>query len=105
MVEEFIDITPSSIGEAKKRNYVFQEQEWDTITLNPSGLTKEGIDKKIELWKRSSNKHVVAKYEAMHTYCKAIQKSCKTKTGKIIYAINPETKKPTWVEEDKPKEE
>ena len=57
MVEtDYVDITPQSIDpmgpmNEKKQMFIFQETEWRQIRENPGRLTKEGIEKKIYLWK------------------------------------------------------
>jgi len=91
MAEELIDITPGTInpGISKgKRLFIFQETEWAQIRDNPAGLTREGVEKKIELWKNSNNKQTVAKYQTMLAQCKALTSSGKTKDGKIILSRN-----------------
>lgn len=57
------------------RVYVFQQTEWRQINDNPDKLTKAGIDKKIELWRLSSNRHTVAKYQTMLKSCKNVAES------------------------------
>lgn len=97
--KDFIDITPKGVtdgvGRAGLKNTFFQETEWKQILDNAENLTLEGIDEKIKLWKASSNRHVVLKYETMKARCKNIQKSGKTKDGKIILAVGSDGT-PTW---------
>jgi len=56
---DYVDITPSAISNeaaphmAGRKGVVFQETEWTQIRDNPGRLTKEGVEKKIELWKKS----------------------------------------------------
>ena len=110
MVEkDYIDITPKGVdkdakGQAGKESTVFQETEWEQINNNPKGLTKEGVEKSIELWKRSVNKHVVIKYKSMLHSCKNLQASGKNKEGATIFARDKKGN-PTWVDQvpDTPK--
>ena len=57
------------------RRFVFQETEIRQIERNPGNLTKEGVQKKIELWLHSSNRHAVAKYKAMLQRCQCLAES------------------------------
>jgi len=105
MVEkkDYVDITPKGVdsdskGQKGKPFTVFQESEKEHIMENPDGLTKEGIDKKIELWKGSVNRHVELKYRAMLSNCKKIQPSGKDTEGNIILSRD-KSGNPTWVEE------
>jgi hypothetical protein len=100
MVEETIDITPTQIGGKANKGVIFQDSEWEQINKNPKGLTKEGIDKEIELWSNSSNKQVVMKYQTMKRSCKNITASGTTPDGEIILARNKDGT-PTWVEKAK----
>lgn len=90
MVEtDFVDLTPRAIDTSstpKQTKVVFQETEWQQINDNPSGLTKEGVEKKIELWKQSNNRHVVTKYQTMLARCVKLTESGKTKDGLVIYS-------------------
>ena len=91
MEEKFaqVDITPKQMGGTGKnglKTTVFQEVELNHIKNNPSGLTKEGIQKKIALWKKSSNSHVLLKYKAMLNHCTNVAKSGKTSEGHVILA-------------------
>jgi len=106
MVEtDYVDITPASIDPLgpgnKKPMYVFQETEWRQIRENPGQLTREGLQKKIELWTNSNNKHVAAKYRTMLAQCEKVAVSGKTTDGRVIYSRS-KTGTPNWVEEDKP---
>ena len=96
--KDFINISPEVGGVKGLRNTVFQETEWDQIRDNPKGLTKEGILKSIENWKKSSNKHVVLKYQAMLVQCKNIASSGLDEDGKIIFTRGKDGK-PYWVDE------
>jgi len=84
MGDDFIDITPPAISPSKPKRYIFQETEWAQIRENYSGLTKEGVEEKVKLWKGSSNRHVLAKYQTMLAQCKKLVSSGKTKDGKIV---------------------
>ena len=87
MVDDFVDITPPMIGQkTSSKGVVFQENEWAQINDNPRGLTKEGIEKSIELWNNSNNGHVVLKFKTMLARCKMIEPSGKTDKGLVIYA-------------------
>jgi len=101
MVEktDYIDISPERGGAAGKKMAVFQEDEWKHIMENTGGLTKEGCKEKIKLWKLSSNKHVVLKYETMLARCKEFKPSGKTPDGKIILSRLKDGT-PKWVKED-----
>jgi hypothetical protein len=81
-----VDISPEVGGSAGRKTTVFQETEWRQILENPSRLTKEGVEKKIELWKQSSNGHTLLKYKTMLKSCKNFAPSGITKEGKVIYA-------------------
>lgn len=98
MAEDFVDITPPMLGKKNGgQGVVFQDTEWYQINENPRGLTREGIEKSIELWKKSSNGHVVIKFKTMLANCKKIAESGKTKAGLIIYARS-EDGAASWVE-------
>ena len=88
MVQDYVDITPSAINTEgmTKRRTVFQETEWAQINKNPAGLTREGVLKRIELWKQSNNRHVETKYKTMLMQCKQIRDSGQTNDGKTIFA-------------------
>jgi len=104
MVEktDFIDITPEQVGgpgAGGRKQAVFQEDEWNHILFNPGGLTKEGVLAKLVLWKKSSNRQVVLKYETMLARCKEFKASGKTPDGKIVLSrLDDGT--PKWVEDD-----
>lgn len=105
MAEDEIDITPSTIdpsgtGHAGLKKTVFQEREWFHILNNPGRLTKEGIQKKIELWKESNNKHVVLTYQTMLQQCPKdrVKPSGVDEEGRVIYAYDSKGK-PRWVGE------
>ena len=100
--KDYIDITPVDAGGTGikgLRNTVFQEEEKKHILENPRGLTKEGIEESIVLWKSSNNKHTVLKFEMMLARCKKIAESGKTPDGKIILARDEEGV-PTWTKVD-----
>lgn len=59
----------------KQRSYAFQDTEKMQILNNPGKLTREGVEKKIYLWKRSGNKHTEAKYKAMLQRCQNLTES------------------------------
>lgn len=109
MVEkDFIDITPRGIDGGKgymNANVVFQEHELKMIQENPSNLTKEGIAKKIELWKHSQNRQVQALYKTMAVKCKIVSESGvvveKTKDGEVKKQILSRKKdgSPNWLDE------
>ena len=82
-LEESIDISPEKGGSKGRKTTIFQETELKQIMENPSDLTKEGILKKMELWKSSNNKHVLMKYETMLKRCNAIKSSGKTNKGEV----------------------
>jgi len=95
--KDFIDISPEEGGSKGKKSTVFQETEWRVILDNPNRLTKEGAEKKLELWKRSNNKHVQIFYETMLARCKNFAPSGKTTDGGVI--LNREANgDPKWVE-------
>lgn len=82
MVEnEYTDITPAGMEKAPgkgakgAKHIVFQETEKDIITNNPGRLTKEGIEKKIENYRRSNNSVALTMYKAMLNNCKSIRPS------------------------------
>ena len=93
-----VDISPEAGGSAGRKTTVFQETEWKQILENPNGLTREGVEKKIELWKLSSNAHVLLKYKTMLTNCKTLSPSGTTKEGYIIYARD-RNGDPSWISE------
>lgn len=86
------------IDVSQKKTVVFQETELKEIADNMRGLTKEGIEEEIALWK-GSNHVVTAKFQTMLKQCKNIQPSGKTKEGKIILARDKDGNA-TWVKED-----
>jgi len=92
--QDYVDLTPAQIDPAPQSRggsqTVFQETEWDQIHKNHGNLTKEGIAKKVELWKNSSNKHTYIKYQTMAAQCKNIAPSGNTPEGLIIYARDKE---------------
>jgi len=106
MAEEFdIDITPQGVDPLRKgtgargiKGTILQQTETEQVNENPAGLTKEGIEKKIELWAKSSNAHTRLKYEVMLKRCKNIQPSGKTESGLVILARSPKTGEVTWVD-------
>ena len=87
--QDYVDLTPAQIDPSPQTRgqsqTVFQETEWDQIHKNHGNLTKEGIAKKIELWKNSNNKHTYIKYQTMAVQCKNIAPSGNTTEGLIIY--------------------
>lgn len=97
---DFIDITPKGVdngkGKAGLQQTTFQETEMQQIVENPSNLTKEGIEEKINIWSRSSNSHVKIKYKTMLNKCRSISPSGKTKEGLIILSRD-RAGEPTWV--------
>jgi hypothetical protein len=100
---DYVDITPRGVdrkgkGASGLQKTVFQDTELQQIRDNPSGLTKEGILKKIELWGASSNAHVKIKYNTMLNRCTNIKESGKTKDGAVILARDLHGN-PTWVDE------
>ena len=102
---DYVDITPSAISNeaaphmAGRKGVVFQENEWALINNNPGRLTKEGVQKKVELWKLSANKHVRILYQTMLAQCKKLETSGKTKAGAVIYSRNKDGSA-RWVEEE-----
>ena len=96
MVEkDYIDITPRGVdgeGQGAKglKTTTFQETEWNQILENPDRLTKEGVEKKIEVWKNSGNRHVQIKYATMINRCKNLAPSGKTTNGATIYSRDAE---------------
>jgi len=92
MIEkDYVDITPKGVdkegkGQAGRTTTVFQESEWRSINENPGRLTAEGIDKKIELWTNSSNKHVELLYRTMKQQCKKVAPSGTTEDGRTIFS-------------------
>ncbi len=77
MAEGFIDLM---------RETKLPLEEVDYIRNNPEGLTKEGIDYSVKLWKSSNNRYVLAKYNKMITECKNISTSGKTVDGRVVLA-------------------
>lgn len=79
--QDYVDITPQNMeqkpgpGAKGAKHVVFQETELDIIQNNPGRLTKEGIEQKIEQYKRSSNSVALAMYKAMLKNCKNMKKS------------------------------
>ena len=103
MVENEIDITPRGVddkgrGAAGITQTVFQETDIQQIMNNPGRLTKEGIDKKISLWKRSANRHTEIKYKTMKARCKEIAPSGITEDGRVILSRDAEGK-PKWLDD------
>lgn len=95
-----VDITPGTKDKEKK--HVFQQTEQFQMMENPARLTKEGVQKKIEIWKESANRHVQSKYETMLKRG-IFSESGTTTDGKIILSRNPDGSA-RWVEDpDKPK--
>ena len=92
MVEkDYIDITPKGVdkegrGQSGRTTTVFQETEWITINENPGRLTAEGINKKLELWASSMNKHVELLYRTMKARCKKVAPSGVTEDGRVIFS-------------------
>lgn len=85
--KDYIDVTPIEAGgkgSAGRTETVFQETEWAQILDNPGNLTKEGIMKKIELWKRSANKHTELKYKTMLARCKNVAPSGEVENKRFI---------------------
>jgi transcription initiation factor IIE alpha subunit len=99
--KDYIDITPRGVdkgtGQSGRSTTVFQESEWKTILENPGRLTSEGIDKKLEIWKASSNKHIQILYSTMKARCKKVAPSGKTEDGRTIYSRK-EDGTPHWCE-------
>jgi len=104
MVEkDYIDITPRGVdkegkGAAGIKSTVFQETEWEQIKNNPDRLTKEGLQRKVSLWQRSSNKHVMMKYQTMLRSCKELAPSGVTTDGLAIFSRD-EKGNPKWVDD------
>lgn len=59
----------------QKRSFVFQETEEYQILENPGRLTREGIEKKIDLWMSCNNRHALTKYRAMLKRCRRVTDS------------------------------
>jgi len=79
-MNDMVDITPRGIdptsrGQAFVKGAVFQETEIRQILENPMGLTKEGIEEKVRIWKGSNNGQCKSKYNTMLQRCKNIQPS------------------------------
>lgn len=53
---------------------------------NPEGLTKEGIEFSLEMWKKSKNKYQIKKFADMAKMCTNIVPSGKTPDGLVILA-------------------
>jgi hypothetical protein len=101
-----VDITPKEIGgrgQKGRKTTVFQQSELNQIVNNPGRLTKEGIEKKIELWRHSNNAHQIIKYRTMLQRCKEVQKSGKDSEGNTIYSYD-RAGNPHWTSknEDRP---
>ena len=96
---DFIDLTPKGAGgqgASGIKGTVFQDSEIRQIYENPNRLTKEGVEKKIELWKRSHNAHVQIKYETMLKRCEKLAPSGIDKDGYQIYSRDRKGN-PKWV--------
>jgi len=79
-MNDMVDITPKGIdqkgtGQSNIKMAVFQETEIEHILENPSGLTKEGIKEKVNIWKNSNNGQCKAKYNTMLVKCQKVQPS------------------------------
>ena len=101
--QDYVDITPRDAGgkgAAGNTQVVFQEDEKSNIENNPSNLTKEGIQKKIDLWSSSSNAQLKTLYAVMAKQCKTIAASGTTQDGRIIYSRD-NAGLPKWLEEIK----
>ena len=101
MKQDFVDITPKDAGgkgAAGNMQVVFQEDEKSNIENNPSNLTKEGIQKKIDLWSSSNNSQLKALYNVMSKQCKNIAASGITEDGRRIYSRD-NAGNPRWLEE------
>jgi hypothetical protein len=102
MAEDFINITPRSIDpvqDGQGRKTIFQETEWHHIKNNPANLTKEGMEKKISLWKNSYNTHAYIKYKTMLHQCKIVAESGENENGRIVYSRDADGT-PKWVESE-----
>ena len=97
--KDYVDITPKGVdgaGVAGLKSTVFQDGQIANLVNNPSGLTKEGIEKKIELWASSSNSHQKIFYKTMLARCKNIAPSGLDDAGRVIFSRNPDGT-PKWV--------
>lgn len=77
MDEGFIDIN---------KDVKLAQEEIDYIKDNPEGLTKEGVEYCLNMWKQSSNKYVIQKYKLMLTHCKNLAQSGKLSDGRTVLA-------------------
>lgn len=80
------------------RGVYMSPEDVDYVDKNPEGLTKEGVEESLKLWKTCKNKYVRTKYEVMLKVCKNLQKSGRTTEGGRIFARDPKTNKITWAE-------
>ena len=59
-MKDFVDITPQGVLDGigrKGAQVIFQDKELKMLQENPGRLTKEGVQKKVELWKKSNNRN------------------------------------------------
>jgi hypothetical protein len=88
MAENYIDV--------RKAHLYLTPDQIQAIEKNPARLTREGCEKEIENWKRSSNRQVLSMYEVMLKKCSCFVNSGKTTKGELIFARD-ENDKPVWV--------
>jgi hypothetical protein len=69
-----------------KKDVFFTPDQLDMIEHNPAGLTKEGVLKEIDNWKRSGNLYQLRAYERMLKLCTKLQPSGRTVDGRNILA-------------------
>lgn len=77
------------------RNLPLQPDQLEEIRDNKAGLTREGCEKKLELWKQSRNKYQIQFYDQMLKRCKNFKTSGKTVDGRVIYSRD-ENGKVNW---------
>jgi len=95
-----VDVDISREVPKAKRRVIFQENEQNDIRDNFGKYTREGVEKKIELWTKSSNRPVQVFYKTMLVQCKNLKPSAKTKSGLIIYSYN-EDGSANWTQDPK----
>ncbi len=87
MTEGFVDIMKETKLSPEETTYVLE---------NPEGLTREGVDYSLKMWKQSTNKYQKKKFEMMLVHCKKFTTSGKTPDGKTI--LSRIDSKVTWSE-------
>lgn len=73
--ETFIDIMKETKLPIEDINFIKE---------NTEGLTREGVEYCIKMWKLSRNKYQIEKFTQMLKHCKKFEASGKTSDGKTI---------------------